>query len=168
MTLGRWHSTKSLTFGGDKGSIYYTCVVYLLNGIRRQIYLIEMILACLKINMKHPKKHHFWNMSTPTCDVTMYKIVVPCCMPRGHFSTMSPPLVGRNFSSVDILLTFILCKCYIMILLKNFSSVDILLTFTLCQCCIMILRNKLSGTGARSTKYFKISIQDCRNISNGN
>ena len=32
---------------------------------------------------------------------------------------------------------------------RNFSSVDILLTFTLCQC-VMTLLNSLSGTEARS------------------
>ena len=36
--------------------------------------------------------------------------------------TMSPVLVGRNFSSVDILLTFMLCQCNVMTLLNNFSG----------------------------------------------
>ena len=35
---------------------------------------------------------------------------------------MSPVLVGRNFSSVDILLTFTLCKCNVMTLLNNLSG----------------------------------------------
>ena len=83
-------------------------------------------------------------LSTPTCDVTMHKMVVPyssnVCenslvqwnvwihwLPRENVITMPPVLVGRNFSSVDILLTF-----------------------TLCQCNVMTLLNNLSGTGARS------------------
>ena len=35
---------------------------------------------------------------------------------------MSPALVGRNFSRVDILLTFTLCQCNVMTLLKNLSG----------------------------------------------
>ena len=35
---------------------------------------------------------------------------------------MSPALVGRNFSSVDILLTFTLCQCSVMTLLNNLSG----------------------------------------------
>ena len=78
-------------------------------------------------------------MSTPTCDVTMYKMVVPyssnVCensliqwnvwihrLPRENVSTMSPALVGRNFSSVDILLTFTLSQCNVMTLLNNLSG----------------------------------------------
>ena len=78
-------------------------------------------------------------MSTPTCDVTMHKMVVPyssnVCenslvqwnvwihrLPRENVSTMSPALVGRNFSSVDILLTFTLCRCNVMTLLNNLSG----------------------------------------------
>ena len=38
-----------------KKNDHNTCVGYFLNGIHRQIYLIEMFLASLKINMKHPK-----------------------------------------------------------------------------------------------------------------
>ena len=39
-----------------------------------------------------------------------------------NVSTMSPALVGRNFSSVDILLTFTLCQCNVMTLLNNLSG----------------------------------------------
>ena len=81
-------------------------------------------------------------MSTPTCDVTMHKMVVPyssnVCenslvqwnvwihrLPRENVSTMSPALVGRNFSSVDILLTFTLCQCNVMTLLNNLSGTGV-------------------------------------------
>ena len=43
-------------------------------------------------------------------------------LPRENVITMSPVLVGRNFSSVDILLTFTLCKCNVMTLLNNLSG----------------------------------------------
>ena len=43
-------------------------------------------------------------------------------LPRENVSTMSPALVGRNFSSVDILLTFMLCQCNVMTLLNNLSG----------------------------------------------
>ena len=69
----------------------------------------------------------------------MYKMVVPyssnVCensliqwnvwihwLPRENVITMSPVLVGRNFSSVDILLTITLCKCNVMTLLNNLSG----------------------------------------------
>ena len=44
-------------------------------------------------------------------------------VPRETVSTMSSPvLVGRNFSSVDILLIFPLCQCNVMTLLNNLSG----------------------------------------------
>ena len=43
-------------------------------------------------------------------------------LPRENVITMSPVLVGRNFSSVDILLTFTLCQCNVMTLLNNLSG----------------------------------------------
>ena len=85
-----------------------------------------------------PEKHLCRNVLTPTCDVTMHEMVVPyssnVCennfvhwnvwihrLPRENVSTMSPALVGRNFSSVDILLTFTLSQ-YILTLLNNLSE----------------------------------------------
>ena len=41
---------------------------------------------------------------------------------KGNVITMSPVLVGRNFNSVDILLTFTLCQCNVMTLLNNLSG----------------------------------------------
>ena len=41
---------------------HYICVLYFLNDTDRQNYLIEMYLACLKINMKHPE-----NVDVETC-----------------------------------------------------------------------------------------------------
>ena len=86
-------------------------------------------------------KHRCGNLSTPTCDVTMHKMVVPynsnVCenslvqwnawihrLPRENVITMSPVLVGPNFSSVDILLTFTLCQCNVMTLLNNLSGTE--------------------------------------------
>ena len=43
-------------------------------------------------------------------------------LPRENVITMSPVLVGRNFNSVDILLTFTLCQCNVMTLLNNLSG----------------------------------------------
>ena len=43
-------------------------------------------------------------------------------LPRENAITMSPVLVGRNFSSVDILLTFTLCQCNVITLLNNLSG----------------------------------------------
>ena len=54
-------------------------------------------------------------------------------LPRENISTMSPPLVGHNFTSVDILLTFTLCQCNVITLLDN-----------------------LSGTGASYTKWHSL------------
>ena len=82
------------------------------------------------------EKHRCGNLSTPICDVTM---VVPyssnVCenslvqwnvwihrLPRENVSTMSPALMGRNFSRVDILLTFTLCQCNVITLLDNLSG----------------------------------------------
>ena len=56
MTLGRWHSTKSQRLVKIKENNHNTHVVYLLIGIDRHVYLIEIFLACLNINMKHSKK----------------------------------------------------------------------------------------------------------------
>ena len=42
--------------------------------------------------------------------------------PREIVSTMLPALVGRIFSSVEIVLTFTLCKCNVMALLNNLSG----------------------------------------------
>ena len=122
-----------------KENNHNTCIVYLLNCIDKHIHSIKMFLACLKIRVKHPKKHRHGNVSTPTCDVTMHKMVVPYSsnvyenslvqwnvwihrLSRENVSTMSPALVGRNFSSVDILLTFTLCQCNVMTLLNNLSG----------------------------------------------
>ena len=86
------------------------------------------------------QKHRYGNLSNPTSDVTMHKTVVSySCnecenslvqwnvwihrVPREIVSTMSSPvLVGRNFSSVDILLIFPLCQCNVMTLLNNLSG----------------------------------------------
>ena len=43
-------------------------------------------------------------------------------LPRDNAITMSPVLVGRNFSSVDILLTFTFSQCNVMTLLNNLSE----------------------------------------------
>ena len=40
-------------------------------------------------------------------------------LPRENVSTMSPVLMGHNFSSVVILLTFMLCQCNVMTLLNS-------------------------------------------------
>ena len=122
-----------------KVSNHNTCVVYLLNDIDKHFHLLKIFLACLKINIKTLAKHRCGSLPTPTCDVTMHKMVVPyssnVCensliqwnvwlhwLPRENVITMSPVLVGRNFSSVDILLTFTLCKCNVMTLLNNLSG----------------------------------------------
>ena len=82
------------------------------------------------------KKHRCGNLPTPTCDVTMHEMVVPyssnVCenslvqwnvwihrLSRANVSTMSPALVGRNFSSVYILLSFMLCRCNVMSILMG-------------------------------------------------
>ena len=122
-----------------KVSNHNTCIVYLLNDIDKHFHLLKIFLACLKINMKHSQ-----NIDVEACrpDLwrhTMHKMVVPyssnVCensliqwnvwihwLPRENVITMSPVLVGRNFSSVDILLTFTLCKCNVMTLLNNLSG----------------------------------------------
>ena len=104
-----------------KENNHNTCIAYLLNCIDKHIHSIEMFLACLKINVKHQKKHRCGSVSTPTCDVTMHKMVVPyssnVCenslvqwnvwihrLPRENVSTMSPALVGRNY--ISAVLTF--------------------------------------------------------------
>ena len=43
-------------------------------------------------------------------------------LPRANVSTLSPALVGRHFSSVFILLSFMLCQCNVMTLLNNLSG----------------------------------------------
>ena len=40
-------------------------------------------------------------------------------LPRENVSTMSPVLMGHNFSSFAILLTFMLCQCNVMTLLNS-------------------------------------------------
>ena len=60
-----------------KENNHNTFVVYLLNDIDRHFDLIEIILACLKTNMKHSQNIDVETLSTPTCDVTMHKMVVP-------------------------------------------------------------------------------------------
>ena len=64
MTLGRWHSTKSQLLVKMKENNHNTCVVYLLNDIDGHFHLIEIFLACLKINMKHSQ-----NIDVETCRV---------------------------------------------------------------------------------------------------
>ena len=139
MTLGRWHSTKNWILVKVKENNHNTCVLNLLNGIDRHFLLIKMFLVCLKINMRHSKKHWCGNLPTSTCDVTMHVMVVPyssnVCenslvqwnvwihrLPRENVSTMSSVLVGHNLSSVDILLTFMLCQCNVLTLLNNLSG----------------------------------------------
>ena len=122
-----------------KENNHNTRIVYLLNCIDKHIHSIEMFLACLKINVKHLK-----NIDVEMCrlwPVTSQctKLVVPyssnVCenslvqwnvwihrLLRENVSTMSSALVGRNFSSVDILLTFTLCQCNVMTLLNNLSG----------------------------------------------
>ena len=41
---------------------------------------------------------------------------------QGQMSAVSPALVGRNFSSVYILLSFMLCQCNVMTLLNNLNG----------------------------------------------
>ena len=62
MTLGRWHPIKSWLLVKMKENNHNTCMVYLLNCIDKHIHSIEMFLACLKINVKHPK-----NIDVETC-----------------------------------------------------------------------------------------------------
>ena len=121
-----------------KENNHNTCIVYLLNCINKHIHSIEMFLACLKINVKHPK-----NIDVETCRLRpvtsqctkwLFPTAAMCenslvqwnvwihRLPRENVSTMSPALVGRNFSSVDILLTFTLCQCNVMTLLNNLSG----------------------------------------------
>ena len=121
-----------------KENNHNTCVAYLLNDKDRHFHLIEIFLACFKIN-KTLAKHWWGNLSTPNCSVTMHKMVVShnsnVCenspvqwnvwihrLPRENVITMSLVLVGRNFSSVDILLTFKLCQCNVMTSLNNLSG----------------------------------------------
>ena len=96
-----------------------------------------------------PEKHWCGNVPTPTCDITMHKILVPyssnVCenslqsnvwiyrLPMENVSTMSLLLVGRNFSSADILLTFILCQCNVMTLLNNCSGMETTLKASPCR-----------------------------------
>ena len=105
--------------------------------LHRKTYPFDRNVSSLLENQcETPEKHWHGNVSTPTCDGTMHKMVVPyssnVCenslvqwnvwmhrLPRENVSTMSPALVGRNFSSVDILLTFTLCQCNVMTLLNN-------------------------------------------------
>ena len=122
-----------------KENNHNTCVVYLLNDIYRHFYLIWIFSSLLENQYETLAKHRCGNLSTPTCDVTMHKMVVPynsnVCenslvqwnvwvhrLPRENVITMSLVLVGHNFSSVDILLTFTLCQCNVMTLLNNLSG----------------------------------------------
>ena len=108
--------------------------------LHRKTYRFNRNVSSLLENQcETPEKHRRGNVSTPTCDVTMHKMVVPygsnVCenslvqwnvwihrLPRENISTMSPALVGRNFSSVDILLTFTLRQCNVMTILNNLSG----------------------------------------------
>ena len=123
-----------------KENNYNTCVVYLLNDIDKPIHLIEMFLVCLEISMKHPKildVEMCWlrpvtsqctKLSFPTvamwmCEDSLVEWNVWIHrVSKENVSTMSTALMGRNFSSVDILLAFTLCQCNVMALLNNFSG----------------------------------------------
>ena len=118
-----------------KENNHNTCIVYLLNCIDKHIHWFEMFLACLKINVKHPKNIDVETCRlqpvTPQCTKWLFPTAAMCLvqwnvwihrLPRKNVSTMSPALVGRNFSSVDILLTFMLCQCNVMTLLNNVSG----------------------------------------------
>ena len=123
-----------------KENNYNTCVVYLLNDIAKPIHLIEMFLACLKISMKHPKildvETRWLRLVTSQCTKLLFPTVAMCMcednlvewdawihrVSRENVSTMSTALMGRNVSSVDILLTFTLCRSNVMALLNNFSG----------------------------------------------
>ena len=56
--------------------------------------------------------------------------------------TMSPVLVGRNFSSVDILLTFMLCQCNVMTSLNNLSGTGARRTVTTSSLLDVILTSR--------------------------
>ena len=123
-----------------KENNYNTCVVYLLNDIDKPIHLIEMLLACLKISMKHPKildvETCWLRPVTSQCTKLSIPTVAMCMcedslvewnvwihrVSKENISTMSTALMGRNFSSIDILLTFKLCQCNVMALLNKFSG----------------------------------------------
>ena len=51
MTFSKSHDIKGITLE----NIHTTSIVYLLNGTDRHIHLIEMLLACLKIDMRNLK-----------------------------------------------------------------------------------------------------------------
>ena len=121
-----------------KKNNHNACVVYMLNGIDKYFHLIKMF-SVLENQYETLEKHRCGNLLTPTCDVTMHEMVVPCSsnvcensliqwnvwihrLPRENVSTISPVLVRRNFSSADILLTFTLCQWNVITLLNNLSG----------------------------------------------
>ena len=123
-----------------KKNNHNTCVVYLLNDIDRHFHLTEIFLACLKINMKHSQ-----NIDVETC---RFRPVTSQCT-KWWFPTTA--MCVKTVSSNGTF-GYIGCQRTVSPVLmgRNFSSVDILLTFTLCQCNVITLLNNLSGTGARS------------------
>ena len=68
MTLISWHWGVDILIKVNfwqvkmKENNHNTCVVYLLKAIDRHLHLIEIFLACLKINMKHSQ-----NTDVETC-----------------------------------------------------------------------------------------------------
>ena len=110
-------------------------VVYLLNGIDKNFHLNEIFLACLKINMKHSKNIDVVETCqlrsvTPQCTKWLFPTAAMCVKTVSSNETFGYigcqekmlALVGRNFSRVDILLTFTLCQCNVMTLLDNLSG----------------------------------------------
>ena len=127
-----------------KKNNHNTCIVYLLNGIDKHFDWIEMLLACLKINMKHAK-----NIDVETC--RLWPVTSQCT--KWLFPTGA--ICVKTFSSNETF-GYIGCQrkmsaqCHRRLVGRIFSSVDIVLTFTLYKCNVMTLLNNLSGAGAGS------------------
>ena len=94
--------------------------------------------ACLKINMKHPKNIDVETCRlrpvTSQCTKSLFCTAATCVKTvssnktfgyigaKGKCQHNAPPLVERNLSSVDILLTFTLCQCNVITLLNNLGT----------------------------------------------
>ena len=114
---------KKLTFGKDEGKLSQCMRSIFVKWHRWTFPFNRNISSLLENQYETLAKHRCGNLSSPTCDVTMHKMVVTYNsnvrensivqwnvsihrLPTENVITMSPVLVGRNFSSVDILLTY--------------------------------------------------------------
>ena len=124
-----------------KENNHNTCIVYLLNCIDKHIYSIEMFLACLKINMKHPK-----NIDVEPC--RLRPVMSQCTKWLFPTAVMCVKTVSSNET-----FGYIGCQgkmsaqCY-RVSGTQFPQCWHFVDIHLCQCNVMTLLNNLSGTGS--------------------